>query len=243
MKKQQKAVIVLIVTALAAAGYWRWQSSRTFHYAGTVEATEIDLSSRLTSVIEAYDVKESDEVKAGQTLVRFTCEEQKLAADIAEKDFRRAERLIRGGSIPQESFDRLKYTRDDAVLKSTWCVVVAPEDGKILQTYQEAGERVTPGTKLLTVANLNEVYAYYYVPQPMLSKLKLGMEVEGFLAEQKGKTFKGRISHIRDEAEFTPKNVQTRDERTRLVYGVKVTFANPDAQLKPGMTVESKLVH
>lgn len=242
MKKPQKIAVGVVAAGFLAVGAWRWYSTRQFIYAGTIEATEIDLSSRLSSVIEAYDAKESDAVKAGQPLVRFLCDEQKLVADISEKDYRRAERLMKSGSMPLETYDRLKYQRDDAAMKLSWCSVSSPTDGKVLQTYQEIGERVTPGTKLLTVADLHEVYAYFYVPQPMLAQLKLGMAVTGLLPELKGQSFSGKIAHIRDDAEFTPKNVQTRDERTRLVYGVKVVFSNPDFVLKPGMTMETRLV-
>jgi HlyD family secretion protein len=231
----------VVLVGLIGFAAFKWIRARDFNYAGTIEATEIDLSSRLTSVIASYEVKESDVVDAGKTLVTFTCEEEKLAADIAEKDFHRAEKLYHAGSTPQENYDRLKYQRDQAAEKLSWCNVRSPISGKILETYQEAGERVTPGTKLVTVADLSQVHAYFYVPQPLLAQLSLGMEITGRLPEMPGRTFAGKIAHIRDDAEFTPKNVQTRDERTRLVYGVKVNFANPDHILKPGMTIESKL--
>jgi len=240
-KSKKVVVVVMVVVAVTAASLWKWTQSRHMPYAGTLEATEVDLSSRLSSVIETYHAKESDAIKAGQVLVSLTCEEQKLASDLAEKDFRRAERLLRSGSVPQETFDRLQYVRDEAVMKRSWCTVVSPANGRVLETYQEAGERVNPGTKLLTVADLSDVYAYVYVPQPLLAQLSLGMTVTGTLPEMKGRTFPGKIAHIRDEAEFTPKNVQTRDERTRLVYGVKIVFANPDTLLKPGMTIEARL--
>lgn len=241
MKKKQKIIITVAAVVLLTAGAWRWWNAHNFLYAGTVEATEIDLSSRLTSVIEQFNVKESDAVKAGQELVRLTCEEEKLGADIAGKDFRRAERLIKSGSINQENYDRVKYQYDDAVVKQGWCTITAPADGKVLGVYQEAGERVTPGTKLLTIADLSEVYVYFYVPQPMLAKIQLGLPIQGMIPEMRKQTFNGKVAHIRDEAEFTPKNVQTRDERTRLVYGVKVVFPNADGVLKPGMTIEAKL--
>lgn len=241
MKKKQKIIFGIVAAVLLGVGTWRWWMARNFLYAGTVEATEIDLSSRLTSVIAQYNVKESDKVKQGQELVRFTCEEETLAADIASKDFKRAERLIKSGSINQETYDRAKYQNDDAAAKASWCTITAPSDGKVLETYQEAGERVSPGTKLLTIADLSEVYAYFYVPQPMLSKIQLGMEVKGLIPEMRHEEFVGKVAHIREDAEFTPKNVQTRDERTRLVYGVKVVFPNPKEILKPGMTIEAKL--
>jgi HlyD family secretion protein len=67
------------------------------------------------------------------------------------------------------------------------------------------------------------------------------MPVNGYLPEAGDRAFPGRISVIYSEAEFTPKNVQTRSERTRLVFAVKVSFPNPDETLKPGMTVEVEL--
>jgi len=90
------------------------------------------------------------------------------------------------------------------------------------------------------VADLSEVWVYIYVPHDTLAGLKPGMAVEGYLPEAGDREFPGRISVIYSEAEFTPKNVQTRKERTRLVFAVKVVFPNPDETLKPGMTIEVK---
>ena len=127
------------------------------------------------------------------------------------------------------------------MLKVQWCTVKSPVSGRLLYSYREEGELVAPGTKLATVADLSEVWAYIYVPHDLLAKLKPGMEISGFLPEAGGKELPGRISVIYSEAEFTPKNVQTRKERTRLVFAVKVSFPNPDETLKPGMTIEVKL--
>ena len=145
------------------------------------------------------------------------------------------------GSMPQETFDRLKFRRDDAALRLDWGMVRSPLKGKVLYTYHEPGEWVTPGTKLLKLADLSEVWAMIYVPQTEVAKLSVGMPLEGILPELGGKKFEGKITRINDEAEFTPKNVQTREERTRLVYGIKVTFPNPEGILKPGVTVEVKI--
>ncbi|MCM2268104.1 MAG: efflux RND transporter periplasmic adaptor subunit, partial [Elusimicrobiales bacterium] len=134
-----------------------------------------------------------------------------------------------------------KYKRDDSALKVDWCSVKSPVNGRLLYAYHEKGELVAPGTKLATVADLSEVWAYVYVPHDMLAKLSAGMTVKGFLPEADDREFPGRVSVIHSEAEFTPKNVQTRKERTRLVFAVKISFPNPDETLKPGMTVEVKL--
>jgi HlyD family secretion protein len=75
----------------------------------------------------------------------------------------------------------------------------------------------------------------------MLAKLTIVMQVKGLVPEDNNRAVAGSIEHINDAAEFTPKNVQTRKERTRLVFGVKVAFKNDDQYLKPGMTVEVTL--
>jgi HlyD family secretion protein len=85
------------------------------------------------------------------------------------------------------------------------------------------------------------VWAYMYVPQLMLAKLSVGAKIGGVVSDSDNKPITGTIVKINSEAEFTPKNVQTQKERTRLVYGVKLEFENIDRYLKPGMTVEMKL--
>ena len=117
----------------------------------------------------------------------------------------------------------------------------SPLTGSVLTRYHEPGEQVAPGTKLFTLADLREVWAYVYVPQTLLAQIKVGMDVDGHLPELGDKTVPGRVIKINDEAEFTPKNVQTRQERTRLVYGVKVLFPNAQGLLKPGMPIEVAL--
>jgi HlyD family secretion protein len=112
----------------------------------------------------------------------------------------------------------------------------------ITDVYKNPAEMLVPGTPLIRIIATKDTYTYFYVPAPILSSLSIGMEVEGILPELPNKKFLGRISKINEEAEFTPKNVQTRSERTRLVYGVKVYFDNSEGILKAGMPIESLLI-
>ncbi len=238
MKRKKIIIAAAVIIALVLA--FKLLKQRDFLYAGTIEAVEVDISPRLGSVIASFDAKEGANVSAGESLVKLSCEDIKLSADIADRDFKRAQQL-RDSSMSQETYDRLKNKRDEAALKLDWCVIKSPINATVLSTYHEANELVSPGMKLLTLADLSEVWALVYVPQTLLAKLSLNMPVDGIIPEMKGRIFKGRISHINDEAEFTPKNVQTREERTRLVYGVKITFPNDERILKPGMTIEARL--
>ena len=239
MKK--KLIPVVILAAAVALIFLKARSGLDFRYSGAIEATETDLSARISGVIESYGAREGDRIKKGAVITSIDCDDLRLAAGIATEDFKRAEELYKGGSLSRENYDRLKYKRDDSALRIEWCSVKSPVSGRLLYSYREKGELVSPGVRLATVADLSEVWAYVYVPHDMLARLKPGMEVKGFLPEAGDMEFTGRISVIYSEAEFTPKNVQTRKERTRLVFAVKVSFPNPEETLKPGMTIEMKL--
>ncbi|MEK7476220.1 MAG: efflux RND transporter periplasmic adaptor subunit [Candidatus Coatesbacteria bacterium] len=238
--KRARIIGAIAGTLLLALLVWRLLGN-DFLYAGTVEATEVDISSRVSSVISALEVKEGDTVRLGAPLVRLACEDIRLSAGLAETNYRRAAELFKSGSMPQAEYDRIRYQREDASVRETWCSITAPLAGVVLDIYHEPGELVGPGTKLMTLADLSEVWTYVYVPQPVLARIKPGMAVLGVLPEVKGRTLPGTVARIREEAEFTPKNVQTREERTRLVYGVKIAFPNRDGLLKPGMTIEVRL--
>lgn len=237
----KKKLIPLALLLAAGSLVFFARSGREFRYSGTIEATETDLSARVSGVIESYGAREGDPVKPGAVIASIDCGDLRLAAGIASEDFKRAEELYKGGSLSKENYDRLKYKRDDSALKLDWCSVKSPVGGRLLYAYREKGELVGPGAKLATVADLSEVWAYVYVPHDLLARLKPGMEVKGFLPEAGDREFAGRIAVIYPEAEFTPKNVQTRKERTRLVFAVKVSFPNAEETLKPGMTIELKL--
>jgi HlyD family secretion protein len=240
MKKKLIPVIVVLVLA-AIAVIVGVNRHREFLYAGTVEATELDISSRLSGVIDTIDAREGDEIKKGTLLIKLSSEDIVVAAEAAERDYRRGLELVKAGSMDQGSFDKVRFKYDDARVKSSWITTLAPVDATVISRFHEPGELVVPGTKILRMAELDKVWVYVYVPQPLLGKLSVGMKADGRVSDSDMKKITGMIIKINNEAEFTPKNVQTKKERTRLVYGIKVEFDNKDRYLKPGMTVEVKL--
>lgn len=239
--KPIKRIIPVVLLLTIGITIWLLLKNNNFYYAGTIEATEVTLSSRVASVIDHMLVQEGTAVKIGQQLVTLTGEDLKLNAKIAASDYKRGEQLYKSGSLPQADFDKLTFQRDRTAMLVEWCSIKSPIDGVVLHTYREPGEMVAPGMQLLTLGNLSEVWAIIYVEQPMLAHLKVGQKVKGILPEMPDVSLGGEITVIKDEAEFTPKNVQTRKERSRLVYGIKIVFQNPDRVLKPGMTIEVDL--
>ena len=243
-KKNLKKIIpliVLVVILAVVAKLFLFKSD--FLYAGTLEATKVDLSAQVASTIRAVQVQEGAPVKVAQELVTLSCDDIRIADNIATENYQRNFRLFHSGSVSQEAMDQIKNRKEDADIRLGWCSIKSPIQGTVLSRYHEPGEWVNPGTKLLTLANIKEIWAYIYIPQTEVSRLKVGMKLIGSLPEMNHREFDGHILKINDEAEFTPKNVQTQAERTRLVFGVKVSFlgSNDEEILKPGMTIEITL--
>jgi HlyD family secretion protein len=114
----------------------------------------------------------------------------------------------------------------------------APFDGFVTVKDVEEQEYVQAGTPVLTLAHLDEVWVKTYVPETQLGKVRLGQKAEVISDTFPGKSYSGLVTYISPEAEFTPKNVQTKEERVKLVYRIKVNMENPNQELKPGMPVD-----
>jgi len=134
----------------------------------------------------------------------------------------------------QASVDLLRKSISD-------CTIISPVNGIVTRRPVEAGELVTPGTTVLTVSELDSVHVMIYVTEKELGRVGLGREAVVTIDSAPGRTFKGLVTYISPEAEFTPKNVQTREDRIKLVFGVKVEVPNPDGLLKPGMPADAVL--
>jgi HlyD family secretion protein len=114
----------------------------------------------------------------------------------------------------------------------------APFDAFVTVKDVEEKEFVQPGTPVLTIANLSEVWVKTYVPETQLGRVRLGQHADVLSDTFPGKVYQGKVTFISPEAEFTPKNVQTKEERVKLVYRIKVTLKNPNQELKAGMPVD-----
>ena len=117
--------------------------------------------------------------------------------------------------------------------------VTAPISGFVVKKFVEAGESVLPMSSLMMLSNLSSVDLVIYVSETDLGRVKLGQNADVTVDSFKNKTFKGKVIYISPQAEFTPKNIQTKDERTKLVYAVKIHIPNPQFELKDGMPADA----
>lgn len=117
--------------------------------------------------------------------------------------------------------------------------LLAPLAGWVVEQPAHEGEMATPGAPLMTLADVTDVTLTIYVPEPDIDTLSIGQQVDVFVDAFPGEAFAGRLIFINDEAEFTPKNVQTKEERINTVFAVKIKLDNEDQRLKPGMPADA----
>lgn len=117
--------------------------------------------------------------------------------------------------------------------------IESPVAGVVTEKLAEQGELLARGGGLVVVTDLANAWLNAYVAEPDLARIRLGQEAE--VVTDDGQTRRGRVSFVASRAEFTPKNVQTRDERVKLVYKIKVALENADGLFKPGMPAVARL--
>ena len=286
---------------------------------GTIEATQVDVSVKITGRILERLVNEGDKVTRGQPLVRL--DDSELAADVrrleaglrsaqatlrdlekgarpqeiedaraavssaeatrsmTEREFQRTDQLFKQNLIAAQDVDRarqafdvaraqersareklallLEGSRPDQIDAARWQVsqaesalvqaqsrlreamVVSPIDGVVLRKNLEAGETANPGVPILTLVNPRDVWLRAYVPETEVGRLKVGDAAKLRVDAFPDRVFTGRLTEIGSEAEYTPRNVQTKKERVNLVFRIKIQIDNPQGILKPGLPADA----
>lgn len=178
---------------------------------------------------KAANQKQLDDINSGLAVL-----EKRLAAQV--ETLENSNRSVSGEVLMLEA--RIAQI-EDQIAK---CVITSPVRGTVLSKYAERGELAAQGRSLFKVGDLSDMYLRVYITAPQLTTLKVGQQVKVYADEDEDgrREYMGTVSWISDKAEFTPKTIQTRDERANLVYAVKVAVKN-DGYIKKGMYGEMKL--
>ncbi len=123
----------------------------------------------------------------------------------------------------------------------SYAAVYSPLRGVVLSKNIEPGEYVAPGTAVVTIGDMTNIWLRAYIEESDLGPVKVGQRAWVTADAWPGQRFEGRVSFISQEAEFTPKNVQTQKERVKLVYRIKIDITNVDMKLKPGMPADAEI--
>ena len=182
----------------------------------------------------------------------------KQALDAAGTDWKQAEaalkrartvrdQLVEGARKEEIAIARAIVIRAREVLRFSrirleQAVLRAPSNGVVLVKQADVGEVVAPGSPILTLGDLDNVWLRAYIAETDLGRVRWGQEVSLQTDTFPDKIYRGRISFISSRAEFTPKSIETHQERVKLVYRIKISVENPNQELKPGMPADA-LIH
>jgi HlyD family secretion protein len=156
--------------------------------------------------------------------------------DLMRRGYRKEDRIAADAQLAQAK-SALAASR--LQLKDT--VLLAPSDGVVLTRSSEVGSILSAGSSLFTLSLTRPVWVRAYVTEPDLGRLAPGTSVDVYTDSRPGKPYGGVVGYVSPSAEFTPKNVETADLRTDLVYRLRVVISNPDSGLRQGMPVTVRL--
>lgn len=252
-------IVIPIVIVLALAGWWgytTWRTAQTESQgglvaSGTVEAQESQVTSILSGRIVGVEAEEGSDVAKGATLFTLDDELLKLQVDQARAALTAARAALKQAKDDDASDAEIAAARARVVqaraavrmarTQASYAVIAAPASGVITGLSAHVGENASPGKALATIADLSQMHVSIFVPETQIGRVKIGQTAR-LAADGTTEAFSGKVTFIASEAEFTPNNIETKDQRTQLVYEVRVSIDDAKDFLKPGMPVDVVLV-
>ena len=242
-------------------------NNRSIKVSGNIEGNDVRISFRVEGQIEELLADEGMVIKTGDVVAKLNTDElTKLKAEAAaalkyaeyqyeldQLDYVRDENLFQAGAISAKKRDESKTKADTdkanvekeraslelANTRLGWADLASPLNGYILVKSAEEGEVVQVGAPVFTAVDLNDIWVTAYIDEKDLGRVKLNQESYVMTDSYKNKKYKGWISYISQQTEFTPKYIQTTEERVKYVYRIKVRVDNSSLDLKPGMPADA----
>jgi HlyD family secretion protein len=188
------------------------------------------------------DFKRMKELLASQTVTQKQYDDAEARFITAQQMFEKVTRGLRPEEITtaRARREQAQAQADQLKKKVRDCSVLAPTVGTVTLRAVEPGELVGPGSNLVRITYLDKVKLTIYVNEDQIPRVKL--EDKAVVTTDAGLKFDGKVIYKSPVAEFTPKNVQTKEERTKLVFGVKILIDNPEGKLSPGIPADAIIV-
>lgn len=250
------AIAVVVIAVVAGGGWWAWStygagsssaSTTALGGTGTVEADEVAVSSLISGRIVTADAQEGAEVASGTALFKLddsllalqvSQAEDGVKAALANLDQVKADKGTTSEiAQAQARVDQARAALEMAKVQEGYATVAAPVDGTLTQVTASVGENAAPGKTLAVVSDLTKLHVSIYIAETDIGKITIGKKAS-VTTDSSAKTFSAKVSYIASDAEFTPSNIETKDQRVKLVYEVRLDLENPGGVLKPGMLVD-----
>ena len=234
-----------------ALGVFKAEAQLADLVSGAREQEIKDAKAIVTTTQITYDKANSDYVRAlelykNQAVSEVEMEKAETTLKISKSLMESAKArlsLVESGTRPDQiGAARIEVEKSKAILKASEALVedtkvFSPINGTVIAKNYESGEYVQAGSPVLTVANLEDLWIKVFVPADDLPRIKLGQQVP-FTVSGVSQQFIGTIVEIASKGEFTPKTIQTKQERTNIVYAVKIKIQNSNGLFKPGMPAD-----
>jgi HlyD family secretion protein len=185
--------------------------------------------------------KERDSMKLNYDVAKSRLAESESVLKLAQGNLTRIDAAKQDIEVATAQINSISASLNQASIQLAYTQLKSPIDGIITSRNIEPGETVNSGREVLTVSDLSRVDLKIFVDETEIGKVKPGQKVDVKVDTFPGKTYTGTVSFISPEGEFTPKIIQTKKERVKLVYLVKVSIANPNFELKSGMPADAWL--
>lgn len=205
---------------------------------------QADLVLKKTDVVRAQQLFGKDELSAQDRDRAVTAAKRSEAAlNVSRQRLNEAEEGTRKEeiAIANANLEQAKANLGLSRINAGYATLLAPAEGIITVRQAELGEVVSPGSPVVSLADLDHIWLRSYIAETDLGRIHWGQDVSITTDTYPGKQYHGRISFIAPNAEFTPKSVQTYKERVTLVYRIKIDVDNPNHELKPGMPADAHL--
>jgi HlyD family secretion protein len=186
------------------------------------------------------DLKRMEDLIKSKSITDKQLEDARTRYTLAQQTWMKMKRGSRQNEIDMARARRDQATAQAASLKKkvSDCILVSPLKGIVTKRYIEIGELAGQGTALVRISNLDIMNIMIYVPETELPRIKLSQKASVRVDAFSDREFRGSVTFISPTAEFTPKNIQTKDDRTKLVFGVKIQVVNNDGSLKAGLPAD-----
>ncbi|HUT20047.1 MAG TPA: efflux RND transporter periplasmic adaptor subunit [Anaerolineae bacterium] len=207
-----------------------------------VNAASAEVEGLAASLGTLYDQRSHPQdslARADQAAATLTQAEAQLAAAQAQLDGLRAGAMPEQIGVLEAKVEQARAALDALLTQREQMTLTAPSDGIVVSLAAHEGEIAAPGAPLLTLAHLDRVVLTVYVPETELGQIGVGQAVHVHVDSFPERIYEGTVLHIAHRAEFTPRNVSTKEERANLVFAVEIDLPNEERTLKPGMPADA----
>ena len=251
--------VLAVIVVLAVAGYfgWAWYTgnaaaSSALGGSGTIETDQIAITPQTTGRILTAPSEEGVPVRRGDVLYTLDPSLMLLQVKQAQAGVDAAKASVttvkdKSGhtdadvAAAQAQLDQARVALKMAQVQAGYTTVTSPIDGEVSSIAARAGENAVPGSTLAIVSNPASLTVTIFVPESQIGLVTIG-QMGTLSTDSVTKTYHGTVVFVATQAEFTPASIETKDQRVKLVYQVKLRITDADSSLKPGMPADVVLL-